>query len=558
MTISPARHRRLWAGSVLLGLCAAAWIAATVARRIERRAARTLDPLGIQAEKIRFHWLGPLRLHGVTASAPGGGRLNLESVDVAWRLGGGRDVRAHIRAVTLRGLRLERARLTALWPEARFDVVSWRRDGGTERLKLRQPGAAGGQLELTWPPEDDEPVLALSRLDLAAMDVHWNKESVVRPGRWTGRVQLVRGGPHLESEGAFHGEAMRLVLPKAIDADRQRGEPTDVTLEWAVCRDGRAVEIDRFAVRFDGLDLTLRGKLAHAGDRDLDLALSARSELAAAFRTVGLPPPVRDARADTFGRAWLDLSLKGPFDEPETLEVKNSLRFEVTPEVERALAYLRGPFRHKPDGSPGVVIDVRAGALDFISIDAVPPLFRRALLIAEDPAYSSHKGIDVGAIVAAWAYNTEEGRVVRGGSTLTQQLVKNLMLSPERTYGRKLEEAALALMVDAVVPKPRQLEIYVNIIEWGPRLYGLVPAARHYFGKRPEHLTVKEIAFLVSVIPSPMRHHEETHAAGRVGPDLEEQIQNLLGRLGSLGVVTEDEREAARYEALRFAPESAS
>jgi hypothetical protein len=544
---------------LLLALCLAAWAAATVAgRRIERQAARTLERLGIEAQDIRFHWLGPLRLHDVTASAPGGARLSVQAVEVAWRPGGGRDARSHVHGVTLRGLRLDRGRLAVLWPEAHFDVVSWRRDGETERLTLRQPGADGGQLELTWPPAEDEPVLAVSRLDLTAMDVHWNKESVVRPGRWTGRVQIVRRGEHLESEGAFHGEALRLVLPRAIDDDRQRGEPTDMTLEWAFCRDGRGVELDRLAVRFDGLDLELRGKLAHAGDRDLDLALSARSELAAAFRTVGLPPPVRDARADTFGRVWLDLSLAGPFDEPETLRVENNLRFEVTPEVERALAYLRGPFRHKPDGAPGAVIDVRAGAPDFISIDAVPLLFRRALLIAEDPAYSSHEGIDVAAIVAAWAYNTEEGRVVRGGSTLTQQLVKNLMLSPERTYGRKLEEAALALMVDAVVPKARQLEIYVNIIEWGPRLHGLVAAARHYFGKRPEHLTAKEIAFLVSVIPAPVRHHDETHAAGRVGPDLEEQIQNLLGRLRSLGVLAEEEREAARYEALRFTPESAS
>jgi penicillin-binding protein 1A len=144
---------------------------------------------------------------------------------------------------------------------------------------------------------------------------------------------------------------------------------------------------------------------------------------------------------------------------------------------------------------------------------------------------------------------------VRGASTITQQLVKNVLLTNERTYRRKLKEAALALMVDAVVPKARLLEIYVNIIEWGPGLHGLVPAARHYFGKPPAELTPKEIAFLVCLIPNPVRYHQ-AYVAGRIGPGMEQLIRNLLVKLRSVGALDDAQYEDALREELHFAPET--
>lgn len=547
-----SRGRRLGVALLVVTAVAAPPTAAHLARHVERRVIRTLERAGITAEEVRFHWVGPLRVRHVSAAGPGGARLTADAVDVHWRLLGGRDMRSHVRGVSLRGAVVERSPLTVLWPEATFEILSWKREGGAERLKVRQPGADGGQMEATWPPHGDEPVVAVSRLDLTEMDVRWRQEHVLHPGRWTGRATLARSGPRVDTEGAFHGEAVRLALPHAIDTDRQQGEPTDMTIEWRLCRDSQAVEAERLVARFDGLDLTMRGVLPHEPDRALDVEVTARTELASAFRTIGLPPPLPKVKADTFGRAWLDLSIRGTLADAEELKVENRLRFEATPEVARSLGYLRGPFRHRPHTSPGLVIDVRDGS-DFIPIDAVPMLFRRALLISEDAAFSTHTGIDIASIVAAWAENRKEGRVVRGASTITQQLVKNLLLSPERTYGRKIEEAALALMVEAAVPKQRLLEIYVNVIEWGPRLHGLVAAARHYFGKRPEDLTPKEIAFLVCIIPGPVKYHD-AHLWGRVGPGMEEMMQTVLGKLLRIGLLTEEEYEAAIYEPLQFTP----
>ena len=105
------------------------------------------------------------------------------------------------------------------------------------------------------------------------------------------------------------------------------------------------------------------------------------------------------------------------------------------------------------------------------------------------------------------------------------------------------------------MPKSRILEIYVNVIEWGPGLYGLVPAARHYFGKTPAELTPREMVFLVCIIPSPVRYHQ-AHAAGRVGPGMDQIMANLLAKLRSVDALDDDAYFDALTEELRFVPES--
>jgi penicillin-binding protein 1A len=156
----------------------------------------------------------------------------------------------------------------------------------------------------------------------------------------------------------------------------------------------------------------------------------------------------------------------------------------------------------------------------------------------------------------AWATNLDRCRTARGASTITQQLARNLFLSKDKSWGRKLTEAGLALVLDAAVPKRRLLEIYLNVIEWGPGLYGLGPAAQHYFGKPPRALTPKETAFLVCVIPSPVRYHQ-AHLAGQAGPGMEQLMANLLAKLRSTDALSEREYQSALAESLAFRPETA-
>ena len=308
-----------------------------------------------------------------------------------------------------------------------------------------------------------------------------------------------------------------------------------------------------------GLVIEARGRVDGLGpDAVIEAKVSAHTDLGAAFQATGIRLPVSMdvAPTDRLGTASGELAIRGPLWRPAELMLTPELKFESTPGGIEKMQFLNRPFRYEPPGS-GASIVVRAGAPDFISIAAVPPLFLDALLLSEDAGFYGHPGVDVAEIRAAWADNVERGTLARGGSTITQQLVKNLFLSREKSYGRKMEEAALALLVDAALPKRRILEIYVNVIEWGPGLYGLVPAARHYFGKAPAALTPKEIAFLVCLIPSPVRYHQ-AHIAGRAGPGMEQLMANLLAKLRSVDAIGDEDYAAALDEELRFAPEAAA
>jgi penicillin-binding protein 1A len=179
----------------------------------------------------------------------------------------------------------------------------------------------------------------------------------------------------------------------------------------------------------------------------------------------------------------------------------------------------------------------------------VPPLFVRALLIAEDAGFYGHPGIDLSELPAAVATNLQRGASARGASTIPQQLAKNLFLSRSKTLGRKLEEASLALLLDASLGKARELEIYLNVIEWGPGVYGLRPAARHYFAREPVGLTPKQMAVLVSLVPGPIKY-QRSLGDGLLTPFFEGLVATLLAKLRSVEALTDEEYAAALAEPL--------
>ena len=130
---------------------------------------------------------------------------------------------------------------------------------------------------------------------------------------------------------------------------------------------------------------------------------------------------------------------------------------------------------------------------------------KRAVVAAEDARFVEHAGFDWEAIAKAREKNEKRGRVVYGGSTITQQLAKNLFLSPDRSYLRKGQEAAIAAMMEALLPKRRILELYLNVVEWGNGVFGAEAAARRYFGVSAAQLSDEQAARLAAMIPSPRR-----------------------------------------------------
>ena len=128
---------------------------------------------------------------------------------------------------------------------------------------------------------------------------------------------------------------------------------------------------------------------------------------------------------------------------------------------------------------------------------------KRALVAAEDAKFLAHDGFDIEGIEQALKKNEKKGKVVAGGSTISQQLAKNLFLSGERSYVRKGQEAIITLMLEQMMSKRRILEIYMNVIEWGEGVYGAEAAARHYYRNSAAGLTPYQAARLAAMVPRP-------------------------------------------------------
>jgi len=143
----------------------------------------------------------------------------------------------------------------------------------------------------------------------------------------------------------------------------------------------------------------------------------------------------------------------------------------------------------------------------------VAPFLVQAVLISEDDKFYAHEGFDWEGLRDALKKNIKTGRIVIGGSTITQQLAKNLYLSPKRTPVRKIREAVIAYRLDRTLTKRRILELYLNIIEWGRGVYGIEAASQAHFGKPAGLLTLPEAVRLASVLPNPVRYRPETNTS---------------------------------------------
>ena len=142
----------------------------------------------------------------------------------------------------------------------------------------------------------------------------------------------------------------------------------------------------------------------------------------------------------------------------------------------------------------------------WVPLSRISTNLQRAVIAAEDASFFSHEGFDWEGIREAALDNLEAGEMKRGGSTITQQLAKNLYLSSERSLLRKAREALIARSLEHHLTKARILELYLNTAEWGRGVYGAEAAARHHFGKSAAELTADEAAWLAAMLPSPLRY----------------------------------------------------
>jgi len=179
---------------------------------------------------------------------------------------------------------------------------------------------------------------------------------------------------------------------------------------------------------------------------------------------------------------------------------------------------------------------------------AIPSAMKKAVVASEDANFYSHEGVDYEAIREAIKADWRKGRFVRGGSTITQQLAKNLFLTREKTLIRKVKELVLARRMDDALSKSRILELYLNVVELGPMVYGIGHAAHYYFGKHPSALTVRECAFLASMLPGP-KVYNPYRRLDRVM----KRSDRILRRMAAARMISREEYEAALSEVPNLA-----
>jgi len=211
------------------------------------------------------------------------------------------------------------------------------------------------------------------------------------------------------------------------------------------------------------------------------------------------------------------------------------------------------PFDHRTPAFAGDERTVRVGPENpqFVRLDELPRHVVAAVTLAEDAGFFAHRGFDLAEIREALAERAQAGRV-RGASTITQQLAKNLLRDDERSLARKAREALATVVLEASLPKRRLLEIYLNVIEWGPGIFGLGEASAHYFARRPADLTAKEAAFLASILPSPVRYHGY-YSRGALSEVWEERVRALLAKLRAAEAIDAAQLDDAVRAPLAFA-----
>jgi len=410
-----------------------------------------------------------------------------------------------------------------------------------------------------------------------------------------GRVHLTTGDTQIRAQiDRLSLYPYRQVFPKSLPvAESTSLHDTDVTLAWSPASD---------IARLDGEvhveDLAFRYKaLAHDTLTGIDLGLRFSAQLDRANKTFVMSPSalwfgklrgtvrfdverydsapklsgaVRLDRArcqdivDSIPSAFIPMlhglrvegTLAWHLDFSLDTRDMDTLRYESFPALHGFrvldigdrlnLAAVQSSFLHRIEEADGTVREmlVGPGTPNWVPLSRVSPYLVKAVTTTEDGSFFRHKGFSTYAIRQSLVANLKKGAFVRGASTITQQVVKNLFLSREKTISRKLQELFITWQIEKVLSKERILELYLNIIEWGPGIYGIRRAARHYFGKEPADLTALEAVFLASIIPSPRRYYRQ-FSRGQVTEGWRRHLRWIMKVMVERGKLTPDEYKAA-------------
>lgn len=214
---------------------------------------------------------------------------------------------------------------------------------------------------------------------------------------------------------------------------------------------------------------------------------------------------------------------------------KNNLRIKKYGEANLEKLNSEFTYRAKENGQPQRPVFVGSSNPNFTPLELISPYLKHAVLTNEDPSFMRHRGFISEAFKQSIAKNIRTKKFSRGASTISMQLVKNVFLTREKTLSRKLEEILLVYILEnnRITSKERMLEVYFNVIEWGPNVYGIGEAAEFYFQKKPIDLTLNECLYLASIVPKPKKFMYQFNDQGFQKPYAEKNqkfIKNLMLR----------------------------
>lgn len=223
--------------------------------------------------------------------------------------------------------------------------------------------------------------------------------------------------------------------------------------------------------------------------------------------------------------------------------------------------------REAPDADPARIVStflhefpggssarIGPGEPDYVRLRELPRYLYQAFVAAEDARFFRHRGFDIHQIERSLAIDLEQGALVRGGSTISQQLVKNVFLSHHRTIARKLQEAVLTWRLEATLGKEQILERYLNIIELGPGVFGVGIAARYWFDKEAKDLTIRECAFLAALTPAPRTMSRRIALSRGVDPETSHRVDVVLRAMRRNGVLGDAAYQRTKGQSLSLRP----
>jgi monofunctional biosynthetic peptidoglycan transglycosylase len=184
------------------------------------------------------------------------------------------------------------------------------------------------------------------------------------------------------------------------------------------------------------------------------------------------------------------------------------------------------------------------GSKNYVPLKQISPYVIKAILSTEDSAFFSHDGFDWEQMENSFKKNIEKKGFYRGGSTITQQLAKNLFLSKEKSISRKVIEAAITYKLETVLSKPQILERYMNVVQFDKNVFGVKAAAEHYFRKAPSQLNLMESAFLAFLLPNPEKYSRSFHRK-QLTPYAHKRLKQIVLNLYSAHRVSEEEYQGA-------------